>query len=126
MLKNEYIVDNRLISFFFQLNNGWPILSYNGNCKNKALVDLAQFFLNHTSAEDMRKPLKKKLRLEELAQCPRKNISNIVEIYKENDDREKIEDIPIIEKDILKKRRSAFIIEQNLDGIRNCISKIYK
>jgi CTD small phosphatase-like protein 2 len=124
-LEKIAIVDNSIVSFFFQLANGWPIFAYDGDSKDQALVELTNFLVSCKDVADLREPLRNKFRLEELAQCNIDKFIDIVEIYEDNDD-EYLEDIPMDQQAQLKRRKSAMIIDQNLDGIRDYISKIYK
>jgi hypothetical protein len=75
-----------IVSFVFQLSNGWPIFAYDGNSKDQAVVELTNFLVSCKGVADLRKPIRNKFRLEELAQCIIDKFIDLVEIYEDNDD----------------------------------------
>jgi Dullard-like phosphatase family protein len=71
-LKDVVIVDNSLLSYAFQLNNGIPIMPYYNNKKDFELMLLAGYLNAIYEFDDLREANKKFIRLENLV----KNVKN--------------------------------------------------
>ena len=63
-LKNIVIVDNSVLSFAFQLENGIPILPYYNNKLDNEMNTLENYLQNISQKEDLRKENKKYIKLE--------------------------------------------------------------
>ncbi len=76
-LKNIIIVDNLVHSFGFQIENGIPILEWNGNKKDTELKHLADYLLEARKYDDVRECNKERFGLLELSTI---DITNAVEL----------------------------------------------
>ena len=115
------IVDNCIISFMFQLDNGIPIYSYDGSSQDNALKLLTSFLIANKDCSDIRKPIIEKYRLRELTSCKVDNLANIMEFYESDD-----EDDGLVDSDkkiIIQRRKSERIIDENLEGIQRFFQK---
>ena len=79
-LKDMVIIDNLVESFGLHLNNGIPILDFDGKEKDNSLFTLIPFLKELSSVEDVRPVLKKKYNLEALGSLQHRE----VEIYLES------------------------------------------
>ena len=86
-LKNIIIVDNSVVSFAYQLNNGMPILPYYDSNKDNELICLAYYLNGIFEYEDLREANKKFVKLE---YYKKKAIENL-KIEEEDDDDEEEE-----------------------------------
>lgn len=66
-LKNMVIVDNLVHSFGLQLENGIPILEWNGEREDTELKHMVDYLIQASYADDLREYNKENLRLRELA-----------------------------------------------------------
>ena len=73
---NMVLVDDIIHSFAFQLNNGVPVMKWDGRRNDKELKYLYKYLVKCSQAEDMRECNKKYFNLEGLAEI------SIAEIFK--------------------------------------------
>ena len=69
-LKDMVIVDNFTPSFSFQIDNGIPIITWDGEAKDQELKYLMKYLLEAKEYDDMRVYNREKLKLETLAELP--------------------------------------------------------
>lgn len=74
-LKDMVIVDNFTPSFSFQVDNGIPIITWDGDSKDQELKHLMKYLLEAKEYDDMRVYNKEKLKLESLAELPIQRIN---------------------------------------------------
>lgn len=65
-LKDLVIVDNNVSNFAFQMNNGIPILKWNGDKNDKELEFLQNFLIQISSEHDLRDSIQTRFNLEQL------------------------------------------------------------
>ena len=63
-LKNIIVVDNSVMSFYFNLNNGIPILPYYNSFKDNELICLSYYLFSIYDYHDLRNANKKNFKLE--------------------------------------------------------------
>jgi len=76
-LKDMVLVDNFMPSFSFQIGNGIPILTWEGDVQDKELKYLMRYLLEAKNYDDMREINQKRFHLEELAQVPLQRLNNL-------------------------------------------------
>ena len=76
-LKNIIIVDNLVHSFGFQIENGVPILEWNGNKKDVELKYLIDYLLEAKNYDDVRECNRERFRLMELSTL---DVNNALEL----------------------------------------------
>ena len=69
-LKNMVIVDNLLHSFGLQIDNGIPILEFNGDSQDQELKHIQNYLTSLASADDIRKHNREHLKIQEMESCP--------------------------------------------------------
>ena len=88
-LKDVVIVDNSLLSYAFQLNNGIPIMPYYNNKKDFELMLLAGYLNAIYEFDDLREANKQFIRLDNLVSSVKKKLASEdteKNIVKDNDD----------------------------------------
>lgn len=75
--KDIVIVDNKIHSFSFQLENGIPIQEFTKNPDDKVLIFLQKFLLDLGKEEDIPKVLSDRLKLREMSELGMKNKENL-------------------------------------------------
>ena len=78
-LKDMVIIDNLVHSFGLQINNGIPILEFNGQSGDQELLKLIPFLKHLSKVEDVRPVIKKRFNLQKLIEIDRKDIDNYFE-----------------------------------------------
>ena len=86
-LKNIIIIDNSVVSFTYNLNNGMPILPYYDSIKDNELICLAYYLNGIFEYEDLREANKKFVKLEYYKKKAIENLK-IEEEEDEDDDEE--------------------------------------
>jgi CTD small phosphatase-like protein 2 len=78
-LKDMVIIDNSILSYALQLNNGIPIMPYKDSKKDFELMFLAGYLNSICEFEDLREANKKFIKLEELVNDYKKNELSLVD-----------------------------------------------
>ena len=78
-LKDMIIIDNSILSYALQLNNGIPIMPYKDSKKDFELMFLAGYLNSICEFEDLREANKKFIKLEELVNDYKKNELSLVD-----------------------------------------------
>ena len=80
-LKDVAIVDNCVIAFCFQLENGIPIYPFDGEKNDHSLMDIYNFLMENKNVDDIRVPIIKRYELKELVNCNIMNMNEIRQLY---------------------------------------------
>ena len=78
-LKDMIIIDNSILSYALQLNNGIPIMPYKDNKKDFELMFLAGYLNSICEFEDLREANKKFIKLEQLVNDYKKNELSLID-----------------------------------------------
>ena len=73
-LKDIVIVDNLVESFGFQIDNGIPILEFNGQEGDQELLKLIPFLKELSSLEDVRPAIRERYHLDGLLELKKKDL----------------------------------------------------
>ena len=77
-LKDIVIVDNLVESFALQINNGIPILEFNGKEGDRELMKLVPFLKEISQVEDVRPFIKEKFNLEAIGALRGKEVEGFL------------------------------------------------
>ena len=77
-LKEVVLVDSESFSFCFQIDNGVPIMPWNGDSKDSEILHLTGYLIKLSHSDDIRSMNRDRFRLKELAKLTVKELAEML------------------------------------------------
>ena len=74
----NFLVDSESFSFCFQIDNGVPIMPWNGDSKDSEILHLTGYLIKLSHAEDVRVMNRERFRLRELAKMTVRELAEML------------------------------------------------